>query len=576
MVRRVLPRFGLVAFPLLVSACASTGTKTPATQTDRLMQFYDDLQSGRFVVIADFENEHHMELIELIANSDSARCTLDTRRGRRETGRRALAFRSGSDQDAVVLSNANASGWYLKRDWRAFDMLLLSLYSPRDDLTADLTIVSGAAEAAAAAHSRVPLERGWNLIRLDLADVGERIPLDDVRQLRLSIAGAPKNAVVYLDDLILTRNRKTLWGDPANTGGAMYVERVGRRWNVGAGGRFELVFSNGQIVGWYDFVGDPYRRRNLVAGTVLGPTPISVTDTSSAGVSAGRGQSVRVHPSILEMNPVRVVVACDWSFFDADQKPGAHRATQRWLYTIYATGQVYVAVDLETPTSDDPPPLGLAVGLTAKTEDAVQATTLAGDDRNVAYGLIRSDSSKYSVLFVLDRPCRLQAIQSRDDHGRKEVTLVAAQTEHVGGEVHWVCQLFLSPGSTLDPDEARARAQAFVEPPSLRMEVGVAKAGAPGAPDSGGFDKPSGSYQLHPEGGVCRFQVGGPKTPSFGPIFTISDSKDQAIWIYVDDLLLGEKARDRNGNWMFQLPEALTQTTRVEVLVRTIRADTRS
>lgn len=567
-VQRAWRGLWLVAIPVWLSGCATVGTRTAATQTDRLMRFYDDLQSGRFVVIADFENEHHMELVELIANSHAARCTLDARRGRRETGRRALAFRCGSDQDAVVFSNAHANGWYLKRDWRAYDMLLLSLFSPRGDLTADLTIFSGVARSRTAAHSLIPLDRGWNLIRLDLADVSERIPLDDVQQLRLSVGGAAKPVVVHVDDLILARNRKTLFGDPANTGGAMYVERVGRRWNVGAGGCLELVFSNGQIVGWYDLVTDPYRRRNLVAPGVLGPTPMVLDDASGKNDSTGRGQAVRVHPSILEMNDVRVVIACDWSLFNADQDFGRRGASQHWLYTVYPTGQVYVAVDYEASSGDERVPLGLAVGLTATSEDAVQTSTMGGEDRSITYGLIQSDPTKYAMLFVLDRLCRLHVVQSRDGDGRKEVTMVASQSKQVDEGGHWLCQLYLASGATLSPESARGRAMAFVEPPPLRMQVGAALSPAPGAPGLNGFDKRSGSYRLRPEGGVCRFEIGDAKAPAFGPVFTISDSQGQEVWVYVNDLLLGGKARDRNGNWMFQLPETLSQVTRVEVLVR--------
>src|SRR5262245_38803462 len=47
------------------------------TQADRLIRVYPELNSGRFAVIADFEDARHIDLFQLIGVSDTAKAVLD-------------------------------------------------------------------------------------------------------------------------------------------------------------------------------------------------------------------------------------------------------------------------------------------------------------------------------------------------------------------------------------------------------------------------------------------------------------------------------------------------------------------
>ena len=145
------------------------------TRPDRLMAAYPSLKSGRFAVIADFEDPRQMELVQLVSVSREAKCVLSGKKGRKETGKSCLALTTGSPNDTVVFNNDHAAQWYLKRDWRPYDLLLLSVYAPRPNLEFDISIAAGASHRRMGVRSLLPLEKGWNTLRIDLAEVRRHV-----------------------------------------------------------------------------------------------------------------------------------------------------------------------------------------------------------------------------------------------------------------------------------------------------------------------------------------------------------------------------------------------------------------
>ncbi len=565
--------FVLLLLLLPCAGCRHLGLKRPdpPTQTDRLMRAYPELRGGRrFVVIADFENPAHMELVQLISVSDRPRCVLDRTGGRAETGKACLRFTAGSPDDTIVISNSIAENWYLKRDWRDYDLLLMNIKSPRRSLRAEVEIAAGAPERRLAVHSSVALEKGWNAIRLDLAEVGERIPLDDVREMRLSMSGLDKPTDFYFDDLILTGNREDLFGDSRNTEGALYVQRAGRRWNVGAGGRFELTFANGQIVRWHNLAHDPYRVRNLVEGTTLGPSPmvIGASDTGESGF-AELGKMVVARARITEMNPVRVVITCEWRFVDDVDAPLNNQPFQRWVYTIYPTGQVYVAVECTAKTNSwSASQLGLAVTLSSRTGDGLQTRTSSESAQPPTFATARTESTDSFLLYTLSEPHRFVPIRQQVADERRRVSLVATRPAKGLDVETWVCQLTLGPASEISDRQASARAIDYCEPGGLHLELG--SFGAADRPTVGqnGFDQASGCYVIAPDGGQARFVIDGRVRPRFSPAFQIIDTEKLEAWIYVNHLIFDKVARDADGNLIFQLPKTIRDRTTVEVLLR--------
>ncbi len=539
------------------------------------MQAYPDLRGGRFAVVADFENPAHMELIQLISVSPQAKCMLNTKQGRPETGRACLQLTAGSPDDIVVVNNEHATQWYLKRDWRPYDMLLMSVHAPWSKLNLEVLIAAGSAGDRVAVRSSLALEQGWNDLRLDLGEVGERLPLDDVQEIRFSIAGAEKPVDLYLDDIILTGSRENLFGDPQNRDGGLYVQRTGRRWNIGAGGRFELTFANGQIIAWYNLASDPYRLGNLVRGTTLGPSPMIVVPSPTKDDGFGMlGTAVVARPQILEMNRARAVLACDWRFVDDPNAPLDDRPFQRWIYTVYPSGQVYVTVECTAATKSwVAPQLGLAVTLVSTEENDLEtyAAPTSPDASPVdqpAYAWARSKSGDAFLLYTLGERQASSCMIEQYDAERRRLSFVAVADSADADVATWQCRLLLAPADEVSDEEALARAVDYADPVAPHIELGflVDRPGRPTVPP--GFDRTTGCFRIAPDRGRVRLVLDGRQRPYFSPAFEIVSTDNREAWVYVNHLVHDQVGRTVDGNLVFQLPGTIRDEVVVEVLFR--------
>lgn len=562
---------------LLFCACNSfrSGDKGRATRSDRLMAAYPSLRSGRFVVIADFEDPKHMEIVQLVSVSPEARCVLNRKKGRKETGLGCLALTAGSANDTVVINNDHAEHWYFKRDWRQYDLLLLSVHVPRRDFELDLSIAAGASGRRMGVRSKLPLERGWNTLRIDLAEVAEHLPLDDVQEIRLAVTGIGKPTRIYFDDLILTGSRQTLFGDTDNRSGDLYVQRVGRRWIVGAGGRFSLTFANGQIVAWHNTATDPYRQQNLVRGTTLGPSPVVVEPLNQPnGDFSALGRMVIASPRILEMNATRVVLACDWRFVDDPDEPLDDRPFQQWLYTIYPTGQVYVTTTCTAATrawsADE---LGLAVTIASTGEDQLQthaalAARANGAPAHPAHGSARIVSNNSYLLYVLGDTDPSSRMIVQWDRRQQRASFVAL-TEAPDSDIRrWRCQLLLASANEVSEQEALERAIDFGHPAVPTVEVGSIVGVSAGRANDPNATPVAAGVRLAPDGGLVRFVIDGTRRPRFSPAFEIVGAQHQEAWVYVNNLIFDATTYNNAGNLLFQLPDVIRGRTTVEVLFR--------
>lgn len=547
------------------------------TQVERLARVYPELRGGRFAVVADFEDSRQMQLFQLVSISPEARRRLAPDRGRSETGTGCLEFTVGSPNDTLVITNEFATDWYLKRDWRPFDLLLLSLHAPRGDLRAEITVLGGPPRDQMRAHASIPLESGWNVVRLDLAEIGERIPLDDAREIRLSISGAAGRTEILLDDILLTGNREDLFGDSQDKAAGLYVQRVGRRWRIGAGGPdagFEVTFANGQIVEWYNTAADPFRLKNLVRGTALGPATVPIG-------AADPGKAVAVRSRIVEMNKVRVVLTCEWRF--ADDPASARTAAgdqpyARWVYTIYSTGQMYVAVEASTRTSTwSAPQIGLAVTV-ASARDADFETIIStlpsetATARPTPFLLARAPKCDAALLYVVDdhdRPIEITETvwPAGKDSTATNRTIFMAVAEPTDGAIQsWTCHLLLGAASRLSLDDATARVLGYARPVSPQLQIGSFLPTDERGGLRDGFDTASGCYVIAPERGQVRLVIDGTKQPVYAPAFQIVQPGNSAAWVYVDHLIFEKVARDPGGGVIFQLPGVIRKRTLVEVL----------
>ncbi len=567
---------------VLTGGCQVNGRKSPdfATQSDRLMQAYPELQSGRFAVIADFEHQAHMELFQLIGVSEEARCVLDSKGGRAATGGRCVRFTSAVADDTVLIGNEVASNWYMKRDWRRYDLLLMSVRSPRPGLGIKVVISAGPIEQRLAVESTIALEAGWNVLRLDLAELGERIPLDDIRDMRLSLVGADKPTELHIDDILLTAYQREMLGDARAADGSLYVQQVGRRWKVGAAGRFELTFSHGQIVDWYHLSSDPYRLRNLVRGTVLGPSPVVVADEDGGGASrpvtdfSSLGRVVKARQQIVEMSEVRVVVACEWHFVDDQTDDVDTRPFQRWVYAIYPTGQIYVDIECTAATKTwSPPRLGLAVSLSREDDYETYAHSVATLDapeplRHVLYATARSRQSDGAfLLFAMHDSHATPRMVKQVDSELHRLSFIATGPRSAGDVQRWQCLLTLATSGEISGSQVGARVLDYTNPAKLDFQVGGPAAEIDEQVPGQCFDAALGCYQLRPDAARLRFKIKGNRRARFSPAFCVEQSQGLDAWVYVNHLIFQAARRDSEGNLVFQLPGTITGETMVEVLL---------
>jgi hypothetical protein len=578
---------------LLTPALGGCATRSPhgpsaPTQVDRIIQAYKsaDIQRGRLLIIADFEDAKQMSLFSLAGVSAEGKIALDPKKGRTETGTGCLLMTVGSAGDTVVIANTDQSDWYLKRDWRPYDLLMMSVHSPKDDLSLEVGVGSGPTEQRMYAYSSTPLTRGWNLVRLDLAEVAEQIPLDDIREIRLAVSGADKPLLVRFDDLLLAGNRADLLGDSANKSGDLYVQQAGRHWNIGSSGRFEISFANGQITNWYNIAADPYRLRNLVRGTTLGPSPVVVDESGMPlGDFSALGRSVVARQRIVEMNAVRVVVESEWRFVDEPNEALDRRPFQRWTYTIYATGQIFAVVEATAETESwSPPRVALAVTFSSAPEEQVQtrlggvaasgAASQPGEDSarattsGPAFAAARSAVTDSLLLFIPYPSGPNTRIVEHTDAVRRRASFVALDDAAHCKVRKWVCAIVLATAGGTDDAEVLLRATDYTTPGPLRIEIGRSPTADDAVHRRDGFNPADGTFVIATEQNRARFTLDGRERPSYSPAFEVVGGRGAQSWVYVDNLIFEPVWRPVNGPLVFQLPGIVRKPVMIETLFR--------
>jgi len=536
------------------------------------------LETGRFWVIADFEQITQSELFQVVSHSGQAEGWFSNGGGVSQTGPACFRTRLADPQDELVISNENAVNWSLKSDWRGFWLLTAAVYCDRDALPVQLSLDAGPDGRASHVHSRIVLARGWNLLRLDLAEAAESIPLDDVRAVRVSLPEADGPTDLTIDDLILADNREDLFGSADDPDQGLYVQRQGRRWNIGAAGRFELSFANGQIVRWSDLGSDPNRLRNLVAGTVLGPSPVVVPDfveepaTQPATDFADLGAAVVARQRLIEASTLRVVVEADWSFTASEASPPEQIPSQQWTYTLYRDGRVYVRTECVAGAEQwRPPGLGVAVSC-AETEPlealAHSAAGLDGDERlrHVTYGYADSASPNGACMLVImydsRRAPRMEVVRQLERH---RLSLLASGGEMTSGAQTWSSLLRVWPPGHCG--EAAPQALDYCYAAGLEIHTGERIIDSPGDDDHDGFNESEGCYVVRAEAGTLRLVIDGSKDARYSPVFKVVQPGSARAWVYVDNLILEPVIRDPAGNLLFQIPGTVRKRTLVEVVL---------
>lgn len=556
---------------LALTGCRTTKRPNEGTRIDRLMNAYPPMATGRFVVIADFEDPAHMELVSFTTSSPDATFARRETGGRPETGPACLAVRVTGPNDTVVFSNRASSSWYLKRDWRDYDALLMSVYVPARGIDIDVTLQSGTGATTASISTTQRLEPGWNALSFALAEAADHLVMDDVREIHLSFKGVTKPTDVRIDDLILTADRATVFGNPKKEDGKLYAEHVANRLIIGAGGSFELAFDNAQIVQWFDLKKDPHRLHNLLAGTALGPTPAYVRPPRGDEEAAPllfAGRAVLARQRLLEINEVRAVIECIWHFVNDPDDPIAERPTVRRVFTIYPTGQMFTSVTANAGNTDWPKEdIGLAVSIAGGSDAGMSigiGSTPSTPAGHGAYAWAGSPDSGGDLLFVATAAGMPLTIADDPDASQGLLRLIATGGGPVERQRSWTAQLWLRVPEDDVGSFAAQVAAAYDTPPDLAVDLGTVDTEA----GKTAFDRATGVYRLRPDGGRVRLKLKPDQPYTYAPAFSILQTADLDAWIYVDDAIFDRSARDQAGNLIFQIDTPVPRPTTVEVLTR--------
>lgn len=560
---------------------------------DRLVKEYPDLASGRLHIIAHFETLDHGAIFRLSPPTAAGYVGIVTERARPETGAGSLKVSLRSRDQELIVEDSGQGGWTLLRDWRPFHLLLMSIYSPRPIGGVAFAARSGTEKPAEYRQADIVLREGWNLVRIDLGDLAERIDLADVRQLRVGCPQLAEPIDLYIDDIVLADNGRNILASPTAQPGDLFVRSEGKRLRVGVVERFELAFSRGQIVQWFDLAVDPNRLRNLAGGGPIGPVPVvlgaGAEPTTDEVCGWDRlGPSAEAFQKLVEASPVRVVIWGEWRFgpITATAPAGGNAPLHRWVYTIYATGKVCLEfagnVAVADPASGAQRPIGYTVSC-ADGEGFERIIHPAGTASNADGERTGADALSY-VLYRQTKPDGPDLLYA---FHRGATAPLARPIRHgqeprlgalfYGGPAEsvtaWAAMLTVWPHDIDGPRQAEEMALDYANPTPIAIDAGRLVRTDTGDIDNDGFNESRGHYTLEPDGNKIKVRLDGDRRMRFGPAFKIVDVADKNVWVYVDGMIIQPVARDDEGNAIFQVPRVLDKETLVEVTTRAKNAD---
>jgi hypothetical protein len=549
----------------------------------RMRDTYADLQHGPFVSLADFESPDHAKLFRVAgpdgAEFDRRQPSISVLRSRNETGAGGLKARLNGPGHRLVFDGRRSQELALIRDWRDYALLLVSIYGPRDGLTLEFTVRSGT-DAPIHWTRTIHAKSGWNLFRFDLAEIGERVDLADVRALIWRAPHIDSPVELFLDDLILANNRRYLLGEPA-TAGRLYVFELGRAVHVGVRGRFDLAFRDGVIAAWtVDGQG------NLTVGTGLGPFPLPVPADWAAQpetpivyddpqLFAGWGPAVETAQHVLELSPFRVVVRGHWRFVDepggtSTEASADTRPSHTWEYVIYPFGRVCVRVtSLARGAGWGAPRVAYAVALNGRCGFVRVEPEAAYTGATPTEFVLMSQSGheRPDLLWSTHaRAASLHRIELASADERRVVVLcgdVAAddtvETAHL---------LRFWPHDIDGAPEARTFAADYQHSAGLVVSTGAVVTETPGDLNRDGYNESEGCYELAADRGIARFKFDPGGRLRHQPVFRVRQTAGRRCWIYADGQIVETLGRDRAEELCFVIPGVVSAPRTIEVVSR--------
>lgn len=542
----------------------------------RIAQFYPDCAGGRFLALADLETAEQAKLFRIVGPDNSAgereQPTISILRNRNETGAGGLKAPLSGPDDRLLLDGARTEELALIRDWTAYHLLIVNIFSSVDTSTIEFSITSGTSSQ----QRWIGLTRihaGWNTLRYDLADIADFVDLHDVRQLAWRVPDATGPLEIYLDDLIVTDNTRYSLGEHAATG-ELFVMTRGRRTVVGSPDRFEIGIANGVIS---TLIGDGIE--NLALRSGLGPLPLPLTADWAAqrdnppapddlSVFSGWGTTVSTSQAVLEASPQRVVIEGRRRFAEAGEDANApDNATQAWRYTIYPDGRIYVRLICDPQDHAWPGPnTGIALAVDGRRGfQRITPVAYAGRRTPATYALLSRHGDNRTDVLWSPSDSRLAARQlevaSADD---RRLAVVAGELP-AEGVVTTAHLLVVWPRDLDAAPQAEAIAGDYQQPAAVQVATGALVTDADGDLNTDGFNESAGVYELALDANVARFRLDPQSRPRRWPMFHVQGTAGRKAWVYADGRIINSQWRDSRGELLFVLPRAVATPVSVEV-----------
>ncbi|MGD8452143.1 MAG: hypothetical protein PVJ57_10025 [Phycisphaerae bacterium] len=535
----------------------------------------DEVQLAGAITLADFQTPDQANCFHLVsADGEVPQPTTSPLPETADPTQRCLVAPFNAPDQQLELDVASLSTTPAPTDWHKFGVLLYRLHAQGE--SANLTLILEAGPEGRQVWSEpVHAHAGWNHFQLDLDTIARQIDLSRVQRLSWRSAG-PGAVTIHLDDLRLANRTRWLLGESAEPGELSAYARGG--WlHVASVGRYELVFHDGLIAGW--FADSP---GNLTVGSGLGPWPVplpagwaaqeqpSIPADIRASSDADQVRDWRRQQRLLEATPLRVVVEGRHSPVAAGGTSSV-TSERSWRYVVYADGRVCVRTSYHPDAEVNVRTVvGQVVALSGRAEFRLAEPPAVDPYRPpAAYMLLtRPGEQGADLLWVPAQPETFA--QSRVLREETPPTLLALTGDLTGTpSVEAASALFIWPPNLDDAAAAEPLAAGYQRPVALTPLAGELVRDAPGDLNGDGFNEAEGCYELALRRGVLRFVFDPGDLPRETPVFRVQGSAGHRCWIYADGQALKEEQRDAAGRLMFTLPGTIRVARNVEVHART-------
>jgi hypothetical protein len=353
------------------------------------------------------------------------------------------------------------------RRWTGFNLLICSLYVSNPRVECAIEFLDDAGKSS---QTRYTLENGWNKLKIDLSAMNDRVDLACVNQIRFHFFQIG-DSEVYLDDLILIDHHQRLAGDPDGPAGSLFAVQDGKRIRIGAVKRFELVFTNGNLIAWYDLATDENRMNNLLPADSTGLELFRPVGGQNAFEPClPKNEQVTVHTSVSAREGREIQLRTETFFDQFSLKRGPDQVV---VYRVRPDGSILLEITANIAEGK------LGVGFALAGDQGFDAVVgkvrnpSAKDDACVDYALFRRMGKKAGAdLLLAFKPWKAATLPvhceidqtakagilrafftSESREGKNEIRgmirLWPAKIDHLGNAEKYVREFLESPSSQI-------------------------------------------------------------------------------------------------------------------------------